>query len=153
VARRSDRRRGAGGERRSRDFHDEAARALERSKFITCDDAPSVTWRCLRAMATDLYDLVMQDLPARQVPETFKSRTIFELTWTESKETKRDNKLMAEWRLVYEGREIDITPHVKWGDTAPRLLRVHFWVDRNRKRIVVGHCGDHLDTYGTRRRR
>ncbi len=104
-------------------------------------------------MATELHDLLMQELPAQQVAETFKNRAKFELTWTESKETKRDNKLMAKRRLVYEGREMDITPHVKWGNTAPRLLRVHFYVDRDHKRIVIGHCGDHLDTYGTRRRR
>ena len=134
-------------------FTAEAERALEKSDFATCNDAPSVTWLCLRAMATDLYDLVMQDLPAQQVADMFKSRTKFELTWTESKETKRDNKLMAKRRLVYEGRKIDMTPHVKWGNTAPQLLRVHFWVDRKRNRIVIGHCGDHLDTYGTRRQR
>lgn len=134
-------------------FTNEALRSLEKSRFATCDDAASVIWRCLRAMATDLHELLMDDLPAQQVAETFKNRTKFSLTWTESKETKRDNRLMAQRQMVYDGREIDITPHVKWGDTAPRLLRVHFWVDRDQKRLVVGHCGDHLDTYGTRRRK
>jgi len=136
-------------------FSPEAERALEKSDFATCQDALDVIWRCLRAMATDLYDLLMQDLPAQQVADMFGSRTKFELTWTETKQTKRDNKLMAKRRLVYEGREIDITPHVKWGNTAPQLLRVHFWVDRvdgTPKRIVIGHCGDHLDTYRTKRR-
>lgn len=134
-------------------FTDAAVRSLDKSDFVTCADASSVIWRCLRVMATDLYDLVMQDLPALQVADTFKSRTKFGLTWTESKETKRDNRLMAKRRIVFDGREMDITPHVKWGDTAPRLLRVYFYVDRGRKRIVIGHCGDHLDTYGTKRRR
>jgi hypothetical protein len=134
-------------------FTAEAARSLEKSDFVTCDDAASVIWRCLRSMATELYDLLMQELPAQQIADEFKNRTKFDLTWTESKETKRDNKLMAKRRLVYEARELDITPHVKWGNAAPRLLRVHFYMDRDRKQIVIGHCGDHLDTYGTRRRR
>ncbi len=133
-------------------FTSEAERSLQKSKFGTASDAAPIIWRCIRAMGTDLYDLVMEDLPAQQVAENFKNRTKFGLTWTESKETKRDNRLMAQRRIVYDGREIDITPHVKWGDTAPRLLRVHIWVDRERKQLVIGHCGDHLDTYGTRRR-
>lgn len=133
-------------------FTNEALRSLQKSDFATCDDAASIIWRCLRAMATDLHELVMEDLSAQQVAETFKNRTKFDLTWTESKETKRDNRLMAKRRLMHEGLELDITPHVKWGNTAPRLLRVHFWVDRDRKRLIIGHCGDHLDTYGTRRR-
>ena len=45
------------------------------------------------------------------------------------------------------------TPHVKWGNEPPRLLRIHFFVDREQKSLVIGHCGDHLDTYGTRRRK
>jgi hypothetical protein len=133
-------------------FTNEAVRSLQKSEFATCADAASVIWRCLRAMASDLHELLMEDLPAQQVADTFKNRTKFDLTWTESKETKRDNRLMAKRRLMHEGVELDITPHVKWGNTAPRLLRVHFCVDRDRKRLIIGHCGDHLDTYGTRRR-
>ena len=133
-------------------FTNEAVRSLQKSEFATCADAAPVIWRCLRAMATDLHELLMEDLPAQQVADTFKNRTKFDLTWTESKETKRDNRLMAKRRLMHEGVELDITPHVKWGNTAPRLLRVHFCVDRDLKRLIIGHSGDHLDTYGTRRR-
>ena len=129
-------------------FTSEAARSLEKSDFVTCDDAASVIWRCLRSMATDLYDLLMQELPAQQIADEFKNRTKFELTWTESKETKRDNKLMAKRRLMYEGRELDITPHVKWGNAAPRLLRVHS-TDRDQKRSHRSPRGS-PDTYGTR---
>jgi hypothetical protein len=129
----------------------DAARSLQRSEFADCDEAPSIIWRCLRAMADVLLELVLTDMPPMQVAEEFRNRTKFELTWTESKETKRDNRLMAKRRIVYSGSVLDITPHVKWGNVAPRLLRVHFSVDRDHRRIIIGHCGDHLDTYGTRR--
>ena len=134
-------------------FCHDAVRSLEKSAFGKTNDARAVVWECLRAVATELYELVMQDLSAQQIADEFRSRTSFDLTWTESKETKRDNRLMGLRKIVYEGRELDITPHVKWGNKPPRLLRVHFHVDRDRRRIVIGHCGDHLDTYGTRRRR
>jgi hypothetical protein len=53
--------------------------------------------------------------------------------------TKRDNRLIALRKDLYEGNEIDITPHVKHGDTEPEILRIHFYVDREKQRIVVGH--------------
>ncbi len=134
-------------------FGSDAVRSLEKSAFVKTNEARAVVWECLRAVATELYELVMQDLSAQQIADEFRSRTPFDLTWTESKETKRDTRLVGLRKIIYEGQELDITPHVKWGNKAPRLLRVHFHVDRDRRRIIIGHCGDHLDTYGTRRRR
>ena len=131
---------------------DEAVRSLEKSDFAKSSEAPTVIWRCLRAMADDLHDLVLQKLQTQQVAEEFKKRSKFDLTWTESKETKRDAKLMALRKIVHNGKKRDITPHVKFGNKA-QLLRVHFCVDQDKKQIIIGHCGDHLDTYGTRRRR
>ena len=129
-------------------FTEGAIKSLTKSDFIKCDEACSVIWRCLRSMTTELFDLVMKDLSAQQVADEFGSRTIFELTWTEGKQTKRDRRLMAKRTIKYGGRQLDITPHVKWGSEPPRLLRIHFFVDREQKSLVIGHCGDHLDTYG-----
>lgn len=113
-------------------------------------------WRCLWAVATDLHDLCFGDdgKPGRLI-DTFRSRTGFDIALTETKQTKRDNKLMALRKDAFNGEEIDITPHVKYGNKEPKCLRVHFHAYRNgdRRLIVVGHCGDHLDTYGTQRRR
>jgi hypothetical protein len=134
-------------------FADQGMRSLEKSDFGTCGDACAVLWRCLRAMATELHELLMSDPPVQNADKEFRSRTGFELAWTETKSTKRDNKLMALRRIRYGGQDLDITPHVTWGDRAPKLLRVHFHVDRQNGKLVIGHCGDHLDTYGTRRRR
>jgi hypothetical protein len=38
---------------------------------------------------------------------------------------------------------------VKYGNRAPKLLRVHYYPDRERRRIVIGHCGDHLENFST----
>jgi hypothetical protein len=133
-------------------FADPRMRSLDRSDFTTCGDACAVLWKCLRAMATELHELLLGDSPVQNADKEFQSRTGFELAWTETKSTKRDNHLMALRRVRYDGQDVDITPHVKWGNRAPKLLRVHFYVDRDKGKLVIGHCGDHLDTYGTRRR-
>lgn len=129
-----------------------AMKALENSEFGRCAESRDVLWRCLKVMSENLQTLMTQKLSANQIADQFKAQTKFDLTWTEGQETKKDNKLMAKRRFVHNGQELDMTPHVKWGNKAPRLLRVHFCVDPDTKQLVVGHCGDHLDTVGTRRR-
>ena len=106
-------------------------------------------------MAHELHPLLLEqdELSAANVAELFTQKTGFELAWTETKQTKRDNKLMALRRIGYRGQQVDITPHVKWGNKPPKCLRVHFWVDRDGTQLVIGHCGDHLNTYGTHRRK
>ena len=49
----------------------------------------------------------------------------------------------------YKGQEIDVSPHVKHGTTPGNILRVHYYADLQDKVLVVGHCGDHLDTVRT----
>lgn len=56
----------------------------------------------------------------------------------------------------YNGQEIDIEPHVKNGsqESDPKFVRIHFAYDPNvADKIIVGHCGKHLDNYSTRKAR
>ena len=131
-----------------------ALKSLAASSFANSNEGADVLWRCLRAMASELHPMLFEQNEASDgnVAELFTQKTSFELALTETKETKRNKKLMGLRRMDYLGEQVEITPHVKWGNKPPKCLRVHFWVDRNRKQLVIGHCGDHLDTYGTQRR-
>ncbi|HWQ14635.1 MAG TPA: hypothetical protein VNL77_17695 [Roseiflexaceae bacterium] len=109
-------------------------------------------WRVLHALATDLYDLVFADAPVGDLPRRFQERTGIELALSESSATQANPRLMALRRSIDdEGLPIDITPHLKVGDRPPRMLRVHFAIDRARRLLIVDHCGDHLETAGTAR--
>src|SRR5690606_31302953 len=88
-----------------------AIQSIEKSKFASCDSACGVLWRCLRAIATELHALVMSDCAAQTIADEFRKRTGFELAWTETKHTKRDNKLMAQRKFEYKGRQVDMMPH------------------------------------------
>jgi hypothetical protein len=68
---------------------------------------------------------------------------------TEGEKTKEDAALMRLRKDVYDGVEIDITPHVK---ADKDTTRAYFYPFRkgNTKLIVVGFIG-HLKTAGTRR--
>lgn len=132
-------------------------RAIRSSGDYELSD-PDTAWRVLHAMATDLYDLLIgKKLGTDAVMREFQSRTGFELTFTEGKQTKRDKALMQLRQDLWNGVEVDATPHVKYGTKPPDMLRVYFGVvedpaDGDRK-LVISWCGDHLKTSGTRRRK
>jgi hypothetical protein len=110
----------------------------------------NIAWKCLRSMSTALHDLhFQQKLPFRDIAQRFRDSTGFELTIGESERTKKDKKLGAMRRDVYKGEEIDFSSHVKHGTSAGNILRVHYYAHPKDKLLVVGHCGDHLDTVRT----
>lgn len=112
------------------------------------DDA----WECLFSVSSALPRLAFDDqIGEGALPERFRDLTGFELSLTEGKATKNDAKFLSIRKVKFDGQEWDIKPHVKLGTKGPKLLRVHFALDHDKRRIIVGHCGDHLDTAGTRR--
>ena len=63
-------------------------------------------------------------------------------------ETVENNKRARTLRtFLYEGRAIEMWKHLKIGvkPSVAETLRVHFEWDDARKKIVIGHCGPHLD--------
>ncbi len=75
-----------------------------------------VAWRCLWSIATVLHDFHFnQEMDSASIEREFRAKSSFELSLTEGKQTKADKGLMALRKDEWEGSEIDITPHVKWG--------------------------------------
>jgi hypothetical protein len=129
-------------------FTDRGIRSVKGARIMDTRKA----WEALHAMATDLHQLYFSgDLSAAEIGVQFRERSSFEIAMTETKETKRDKKLMALRDDTWDGQTIDITPHLKFGSSEPDMLRVHYFPDHKRKILVIGHCGGHLDTSGTRR--
>jgi DNA-binding FrmR family transcriptional regulator len=107
------------------------------------DDA----WRCLWSIPTILHPLFFEDGQPNDKEGAYRDRSGFDLAMSEGKQTKKQTNLMALRTRRFNGREIDITPHVKMGNRAPKCLRVHFAIDRENGRFIIGHCGDHLQNY------
>ena len=102
-------------------------------------------------MATTLRQLYFdENMAPGQIAENFHNLTGFELAVSEGSMTKNDPHLSALRRDEFEGRAIDIGPHVKIGNRDPKLLRIHYHADPTTSRIIVGHCGGHLESAGSR---
>lgn len=108
-----------------------------------------IAWKLLHSLATVLPDLMFSDNQAGDISAQFKTATGFEMSMSEGKLTKANARLVSSRVVSFDGKQWDITPHAK--SDKSKHLRVHFALDHDKKRVIVGHCGDHLETAGTRR--
>jgi len=78
-----------------------------------------------------------------------KARLVFgksEYAANES-ETVMGNKALRRHRVFeYEGKQVEMLRHLKIGvgDDVTKTIRVHFYWDAGREKIVIGYCGKHL---------
>lgn len=84
--------------------------------------------------------------------QQFKDQTGFDLVMTESRGTKKDKALVRDRVITFEGDQYTMLKHVKFGNHKSSLFRVYFDLDPNKKRIIVGHVGNHLDVMSSRKR-
>lgn len=111
----------------------------------------AIAWEMVFGLATKLYELVFEENSNRLENAFGEAFSSFELAMSEGKQTKKDSRLMALRQRVHEGQEIDISPHIKYGDRRPKLLRLYFAICRDTKRLIIGSFGDHLENYSTQK--
>lgn len=110
-------------------------------------------WQILSATANTLWPLYFAE-DSTDIPSDFKDRTGFELSLTEKRLTNRNDAMVRLRERSYCGKTIDITPHIKGKSKNPKFaFRLYYYVDDEKKLIVIGHCGVHLTTAGTQKLR
>lgn len=111
------------------------------------------TWEILQDIVHILYPLVFENYDKnKNLTTLFNAKSRFTLTMNESSTTQRDKKIMRDRLLDYNDKQIDVSPHIKYGN-GNDALRVHFYIDQEKKKIVIGHFGSHKDTAGTKKRK
>ena len=106
-------------------------------------------WKVLFYLATVMWEL----FESEKCPDPYKEfyhRTGMEAKRGAGTMTRKDSRLMEQFKTVYEGRTLNMEPHITYGKEAQSI---HFNFDSETKRIVVGHCGEHLEVYSTRKRK
>jgi hypothetical protein len=124
----------------------------------------SDVWEMLMSLAEDLYTLIFID-EVSGFPEAFNAQSPFEFAMTEGKNTKKNDRLMNLRKIHFEGEELDITPHLKSPGDPMKALRIHVAIQRStkpskskttndeldqKKRLIIGHCGKHLENASSR---
>jgi hypothetical protein len=121
----------------------EAARDYDECKSI------SEAWEMLRHLNEAMYRMKF-DEGSKEIEKTFQNRMGYEVAMKEGPNTKNDKKLMDLRKLTHDGREYDISPHLKHGNKEPKLVRIYFAFDEKGKKIVVGHIGRHIPNATTK---
>lgn len=125
--------------------HDSAIKSAEaHTSFKDINRA----WNMLSVLTTTLYNKKFEENVLVD-EKKFKDDTGFELSMTEGKMTKKDSKLDALRKTVYDGKVYDTYPHLKWGGKPPKCLRLHFTFIEEEKKILIGYFGEHLENYST----
>lgn len=130
----------------------EARRSAEAYRYCNLDEE----WRILRSVATDLWEILFDSgCDEDTIDKEYRARTGFAHTFRESKQTNANPKLVKMRERVWNGRTVDITPHIKGRGRSESArthpFRLHYYADRETQKVVIGHCGDHMDTAGTQR--
>lgn len=107
------------------------------------------TWEVALSAAESVWPLAFEGCGER-LADAFQAETGLELARGEGKMTKADPRHRAARTVEYQGRELDISPHVK--GRGKRGVRMHFAVDKASCKVVIGHFGEHMATSGSRRR-
>ncbi|MCC6738419.1 MAG: hypothetical protein IT452_05190 [Planctomycetia bacterium] len=127
-------------------FHKRARESARKCSFSDLDKA----WRMLRAMATLLYEYYFEEkLVLKEICTRFKNASGFELAVGESEGTMNVARLADQRILEHDGVMLNISTHVKSGSRPKDCLRVHYAALSAERKIIVGHCGDHLETRAT----
>ncbi|WP_437200906.1 hypothetical protein [Planctomicrobium sp. SH664] len=133
--------------------HKERVRYAESAMASAVDhprgDADGVAL-ALDAIHEVLWGLYFEAPAGSQNIETaFRQLTGQRLSLRERRLTRRDAGMMRERRVVSEGRKYLMEPHIKVGRKST-AVRIHYAADHERRLLIVGWCGQHLTTSGTR---
>ncbi len=111
-----------------------------------CTLPPAELWRVFFALANTMRDLYMTG--EGDIFSAFRRATGIDAKRGEGTATRNDKKLMKQFETEWNGETIDIEAHI----TYPKLKQsIHFGFSGRGKKVVVGHCGGHLDNYSTRK--
>lgn len=132
-------------------FADRLAFSQEGWKSLEdCITKLDILWQALYHMATTLHALYQNQTP--EVEKRFRERTGLRMGRGEGATTRQNNAQMRHYFISYEGRTLNIEPHIAVGNRDDANgLRVHFAYDAPSGKLIIGHCGKHLDNATTRK--
>jgi len=110
-----------------------------------------VAWKMLSSLAFTLRNMrfVEKEGMHGEWNKRFELLTGFELAIGEGKQTKADPLLMRLRRIVHEGTEYNIEPHIKYGNRDPKIMRIYYDFEQATRRVLIGYIGPHMKNYSS----
>lgn len=113
----------------------------------------STTFKRGRVLLDMLRKLIVEYLPLYIEGGDNKARSIFtnnQYAANESETVVNNQELAKSREFVYKGEKVPMWQHLKVGiaDNPDLTIRIHFLVDVEDQKIVIGYCGEHLPLPG-----
>ena len=124
-------------------FSDDAKKSLKYCKLEV-----DTLWEVLFQLSTVMWSLYTSG--SGDIYKRFTEKTGIHCASGEGKMTRKDPKLMQQFETKLGKENIDIEPHITYGKKGQSI---HFGYSAIRKKVVVGHCGEHLEIYSTQKRK
>ena len=124
-------------------FSEEAKRSLK-----SCSLDGSELWRVFYALAVKLHPLYFYE--SGDILRKFHNETGILCKRGEGANTHQDKRLMRQYLIRYGSEEIDIETHITYPKEAQSI---HLGFSEVEQKVVIGHCGEHLDNYSTQKRK
>lgn len=131
------------------DFTDRARKSLK-----DCQTRPDILWGALDALVTLYYDLNMDDT-CSNIEAAFNAKcSNYEFKRGQGTATRNDKSLMRQYFDTYQGRSINVEPHLASNinkESDSRFLRIYLCFDQQSGKIIISYCGKHLNNASTRK--
>ena len=107
-----------------------------------------VAWGMLHDLDQKLWDIVF--VRRGDIEREFNSLTTYQYARGEGIQTSNNARLAQLRKFTYEDKEYEMWAHLKYGNKPGKQLRIYFAIDHEKRRIVVGYIGEHMDNATTR---
>ena len=119
--------------------------ALTYTQFKNFDHAFSM----LRDLDQILWPLAFKH-EGVDIASEFENSSKYGYARGEGRITSRNPNLANQRVFNYDGRKLDMWQHIKYSNKPGEQLRIHFNIDQETKKIVIGWIGEHMDNATTR---
>ena len=118
--------------------------AWKSAKDASAFDSPRSAFALLAKLCSGYYEAMSAGKGDRAGLDVFGNKSF---AARESETVEKNKRARALRCFFYRGNEVEMMRHLKIGvkDSVEKTFRVHFHWDADAKRIVLGHCGRHLD--------
>ncbi|MGD9790227.1 MAG: hypothetical protein AB7Q00_01785 [Phycisphaerales bacterium] len=117
--------------------------AWKAAKEAEAFEDPRKAFELLYTLCTDYWNALASG------KSDIEARTVFGKSYSakESETVEKNKKAQSLRTFVYNGKPVTMMKHLKIGvkDSVATTFRAHFEWDPAGKKIVIGHCGKHLD--------
>lgn len=128
-------------------FSDSAWKSAE--EYSKRFDEVGIAWEMLHDLNHILWGLIF-DGRSTDIVKEFNSKSRFEYATGEGRMTNRNGELASQRKFNCLNQGYEMWKHVKYSNRGGKQLRIYFDIDQLKRKLVIGHIGDHLDNATTR---